>query len=185
VTHRVEERDVQDVAVRRVVEGVPADVVAGLQDRGHHRPVRREGQGRQLVPDDLRGHLHRQPAPGVLDRVTVEPAAGDQLGHQGRDHPQVVAPPLVRLGLELDLEHAEAFRAVQQRQPLADAVAAVLLVLDRGAEDPPGDGAVDVELLDRVRAALQRPERDLLVIDQQNEHLVGVQKRRHLGECGR
>jgi hypothetical protein len=174
----VEQGDVHDVAVRRVVERVPAHVVAGLQDRRDQGTVRGEGQRGQLVPDDLGGELHRQPAPGPLHRVAVEPPARDQLRDQRGDHPEVAAPPVVRRAVQVDLEHAQAFGAVQQRQPETGGLAGRL----GGAERDPGQGVVDLARLPVTRGALQRPQRQLLVVDQQHGHADGIEQRRDLGQ---
>jgi hypothetical protein len=173
VADGVEDRDVDDVAVRGVVEGVAADVVAGFEDRGDHGVVGGEGQRRQLVPDDLGGELHGEAAAGALDRVAVEAAAGDQLGDQGGDDVQVAAEALGGLPLQPDLDHAEALGAVQQRQPQAG-----VLVGGAGcAEGLAGEGAVDLAGLVVAGGAVQGPERHLLVVDHQRGDLLGAEQR--------
>ena len=84
VADGVQDGGVQDVAVDRVVEGVPADVVAGFEDRADRHARSGEGQRRQQAPHDLGGELHRYPAAGPLHRVAVHAAGGHQLGQQAR-----------------------------------------------------------------------------------------------------
>jgi hypothetical protein len=77
VAHRVDHRDVQDIAVQCVVEAVSTHVIGGLDDprdrhcRHHHRQ-----RGEQCALD-LRGHTHVLPAPGEEAPVGVG-VLGDQ-----------------------------------------------------------------------------------------------------------
>ena len=178
VPDRVEQPDVQDVAVGGVVERVAAHVVAGLEDGGDHRPVDRVGQRWQLVPDDLGGQLHGLAAPGVLDRVAVAAPAHDQLGDQRGDrleHVDVGGPGV-------HLEHAEALGPVQQRQPDGLVRSGHLGRRERLT----GRGAVDHHRrAGRLRfGAPQREQLQLRVVDQQHPRRRGLQQRGRLVQQG-
>jgi hypothetical protein len=166
VTDGVEEPDMQHVAVDSVVERVTADLVTGLEDRADRRHVGRVGQRRQLVPDDLGSHLHRQPAADPFEGVPVQPATRDRLGEQRRHREQVV--PLWRhRGGGYQLDHAEPFGAVDQRKPEPVPVLGGGGKRLAGGERPAGQRRLDqLRLALGCAGAVQRHECHLSVVDE-------------------
>ena len=179
VADGVEDADVRDVPVERVVEGVAADVVRGREQAADDDALGAEGEGRQQAVLHLGGQRHRLPAAHPLVVVGVGAVADEQLGEQVRELGQR-GPLLVgqRRGavVEDDLEHAQALQAVEQRHPQAvPGVAVGLEGLDR-PEAASGERAVDRQPLgeDAGRAA-EPAEGALVVVDEPQDGRRGAE----------
>jgi hypothetical protein len=118
MAHAVEDREVQDALVERVVEGVAADVVAGLQHRAEHEVIGGQDERWDQLPQQLAGHRHRLLSARELEEVAVHALGRDQdraevgialADRQGRLRQRLLAVQ------ERDLHRAEPLRAVQQR----------------------------------------------------------------------
>ena len=194
MTHRVEDREVQEVLVVGVVEGVAAVVVAGLEHPGDDQAVGGEDQRRRQLPQQLGGDRHLAPAADDLEDVAVVGLRDDGLRQEVRQ----ALPQLDRArgnvtgpGPDRDLDHPQALGAVEQRQPQAAAVRRLAGgAVDRaGAEAAPGDGPVDGQRVAHGDVlARDRHEHPLLVVDEVEDEVLAPGApcllRRHLREVG-
>ena len=78
VPHRVEHRDVRDVAVDGVVERVTRDLVRRLEHAGDAHTWRPERERRQQRPPELGREVHRLEPARELVAVRVVPLADDE-----------------------------------------------------------------------------------------------------------
>ncbi|MFI7072212.1 hypothetical protein [Micromonospora sediminicola] len=167
----VEEPDAEHIAVERVVEDVPADVVTRFENGGDHQVVGRERQRRQQPPHGLGGDLHRKAAADPFDDVAVEPAVHQDLGDGDRHLPgRPVQRGIAGAGRH-DLQHPQPLTAEQQGHPEPVRVVGGALHLEAG-ERPAGQRRLDRQFVPRPAGADQGYERGLRVVGQV-DHDVG------------
>ncbi len=107
VAHRVGDRHRQRLGLRGVVEGVPADVVGGLDRTRDHVLLGLQGQPGQQFPLDLRRQAQRPAPPGQFDLVGGLASGAQREGHGHRDRLKLGEQPCTRLGGQLHIQHPE------------------------------------------------------------------------------
>ena len=174
--HGVKDGQVEHVPVQRVVEAVTPDLVRRLEQAGDRGRPDTERNGRQQAPLHLGGQGHALASADEMDLIGV-PRRGEH--EMGRGHPQLEAQVscLVVPVRQGQLEDTEPISALGHRHPDGPAMRPLDGERLLRPEAAPHHRALSGHRLGlaEVRQPVgARPERLLLVVEQEEHHVAAL-----------